>query len=531
MTITRRTLMKSTLAVGAAFAVPSTLRAQDKKPVRMIMNDIQIFDPVFTTSLYTMNHAMAIYDTLFALDAHRVPQPQMVSKWNMSEDKRTYTFELRDGLSWHDGTPVTAADCVASIRRWGQVHPSGQLLLERAESITATDDKTFTIMLKEPLGLMIDILAATGQPLFMMREQDAKLPATKQVTTNIGSGPYKFNAELTRPGSRIVYGRNEQYVPRDEPSSGFGGGKIAKVEQVIWENISDPQTALAALQAGEVDFWLEPVADLFPAIERSDTLVLDTMGGNGSDWVVRVNFLQPPFNNVKMRQALLHLIDQKAFLSLLSPDPKLGRTVTSMFGTGSPYSNGANTDWFKEGGDLEKAKQLISESGYAGEKVLILDPTDWREGDLASQLLASVLQKAGINVELAPMTWSELAVRRDKKVPVEEGGWSTFITTYSDFELGNPMSTPLFLMNGERAWYGWPKNDEYEALRAKWPDTETLEERKKLAREMQRVWWDHVGVAYLCQTSAPAARSKSLVDMIMSPSPERAIWNMRKVEG
>lgn len=163
--------------------------------------------------------------------------------------------------------------------------------------------------------------------------------------------------------------------------------------------------------------------------------------------------------------------------------------------------------------------------------MLILDPTDWREGDLASQLLASVLQKAGINVELAPMTWSELAVRRDKKVPVEEGGWSTFITTYSDFELGNPMSTPLFLMNGERAWYGWPKNDEYEALRAKWPDTETLEERKKLAREMQRVWWDHVGVAYLCQTSAPAARSKSLVDMIMSPSPERAIWNMRKVEG
>lgn len=84
-----------------------------------------------------------------------------------------------------------------------------------------------------------------------------------------------------------------------------------------------------------MDYWAEPVADLFSAIESSDNLVLDTLGGNGSDWVVRMNFLQPPFNNVKMRQALLHLIDQKVFLSLMAPDEKFGRTVTSTFGTGS----------------------------------------------------------------------------------------------------------------------------------------------------------------------------------------------------
>lgn len=231
MTITRRTLVQSALAAGAALAVPSILRAQDKQAIRMIMGDIQIFDPVFTTSQYTFNHAMAVYDTLFALDADLVPQPQMVDKWSASDDKRAYTFELRDGLRWHDGTPVRAADCVASIRRWGQVEPSGQLLLKEAANIAATDDKTFVITLNEALGSVTDILA---KPLFMMREQDAKLPATEQVTTNIGSGPYKFNAELTRPGSRVVYDRNEQYVPRNEPSSGFAGAKIAKAEQVIW---------------------------------------------------------------------------------------------------------------------------------------------------------------------------------------------------------------------------------------------------------------------------------------------------------
>ncbi|WP_457659756.1 ABC transporter substrate-binding protein [Sinorhizobium medicae] len=528
MTISRRTLMKSGAAAGAMFALPSVLRAQTNQTVRMIMGDIQIFDPVFTTSDYTLNHAMAIYDTLFAMDADLRPQPQMVGAWNVSEDKKTYTFELRDGLSWHDGTRVMAADCVASIRRWGQVEPHGQLLLERVADIAAIDETAFKITLHEPFDLVLETLATAGKPLFVMREQDATLPATKQVTTNIGSGPFKFNAELTRPGSRVVYDRNKQYLPRNEPASGFAGGKVVNFDQVIWDNISDPQTALAALQAGEVDFWLEPVADLFLAIESDPNFVPDTLGKGGADYFVRINCLQPPFDNVKMRQALLHLIDQNAFLKLLSTNPKAGRTVQSAFGTGSPYSNDVNTGWFKVGGDLEKAKQLIAESGYAGEKAVILDPTDWSEGHLASQLLANVLQKAGINAELAPMTWSELIVRVTKKEPVEEGGWTLMLTSTGDFTLRDPMSF-IFPLNGEKAWRGWPQSEEFEALRSKWPDTATLEERQELAKQMQRVWWDYVPQIFLCQTLAFAARNKSLVDMINFPAPAVAMWNMRKV--
>ncbi|MCW1413831.1 ABC transporter substrate-binding protein [Rhizobium sp. 1AS13] len=528
MIITRRALMQSTLAGGAVLAAPWSLRAQNKQTVRMIMQDLQIFDPVFTTADVVQIHGLAIYDTLFSVDADLRPQPQMVGNWDLSDDKKTYKFELRDGLHWHDGTVVTAKDCVASIRRWGEAVAPGKLLLERAVAVEATDDKAFTITLKEPFALVLDILASPGQPLFMMREQDAKLAATEQVKTNIGSGPFKYNAGLTRPGSRVVYDRNEKYVPRDEPANGFAGGKVVKVNQIIWENITDAQTALAALQAGEVDFWWLPVADLYPAIKSDPHLALDTMGKNGVDWVVRLNYLQPPFDNIKMRQALLHLIDQTAFLSVLAPDRAFGRTVTSMFGSGSPYTNDVSTDWFKEGGNLERAKQLIAESGYSGEKVVILDPTDWPECELASQLLANVMQKAGINAELAPMTWSELAVRRGKKEPVEDGGWSIFITTTTDFSMRDPLTWSIFVMDGDNGWYGWPKNDEYEALRAKWPDIETLEERKELAREMQRIWWDYVGVVYLCQTLAPAARRTSLVDMINSPSSEVIMWNMHE---
>lgn len=532
MKTSRRELMKIGVAAGVTISMPSFLRAQTTaaRTVRMVMGDLQVFDPVFTTSDITQFHGLAIYDTLFALNSNLEAKPQMVGKWTVSDDKKTYTFELRDGLSWHDGTPVTADDCVASIRRWGEVDPSGQLLLERAADISKKDARTFAIALKEPFGLVVELLANTaGRPLFIMREQDAKRPATEQVTANIGSGPFKFNAALTKPGSSVTYDRNEHYVPRQEPASEYAGGKVVNVDRVIWDNITDPQTSVAALQAEETDFLLQPPADLYPAIAADPNLELQVLAKSGQDYYARINFLQKPFDNVKARQALLNLIDQEAFLKVISSDPQYGGTITSLFGSKTAYSNDENTGWYKKGGNPEKAKQLFQEAGYAGEKVLILTPTDWPEGNNASQFLAASLQKIGVNAELAPMTWSELSARRGNKGPVESGGWSIFITTQSDFSLGNPIGSSFFLANGEKAWYGWPKSDEFEALRAKWADIGTLEERKELAREMQRVWWDFVGTVFLCQALSPSAHRKALTDLVSTQGEYRPMWNMKKV--
>lgn len=141
------------LAAGTALSMPSVVRAHTTpaghRSVRMVMTgDLSVFDPIFTTADITADHGRAIYDTLFSLDSKLMPQPQMVGKWGASNDKKTYTFELRDGLSWHDGTAVTAADCVASIRRWAQVDSGGQLIMERASDISKKDDKSFTIALE-----------------------------------------------------------------------------------------------------------------------------------------------------------------------------------------------------------------------------------------------------------------------------------------------------------------------------------------------------------------------------------------------
>ncbi|MER9871365.1 ABC transporter substrate-binding protein [Mesorhizobium sp. M0136] len=533
MTISRRTLIKAGIAAGTALSIPSVVRAQTAssgaRTVHMgLGGDLSGFDPIFSTGTEVADHGTAIYETLFALDSKFMPQPQMVGKWHVSEDKKTYTFELRDGLAWHDGTPVTAADCVASIRRWAQVAAGGQLIMERASDISNKDDKTFTIALKEPLGFLIDFLADVVPPIpFIMREKDASRPASEQVTTKIGSGPFKFNEDLARPGASYTYDRDEKYVPRKERSDGLAGGKIVNVDRVVWNVIADRQTAIAALQAGEIDYYGSPPSDLYPLIESDPNLQLDILDKGGRDVILRMNFLQPPFDNVKARQAMLHLMDQGALMRAGVADPKYIKPVTSIFGQDTPLSNDENTGWYKKGGDPEKAKQLFQEAGYAGEKIVILDPTDWPLVDNISQFLAASLRKVGINAELAPMTWAALTSRRANKGPVENGGWNVHITDDSEYSLGNPLTNTVLAANGDKAWYGWPKNDEYEALRVKMAQVATLDERKALARKMQGIWWDFVGDLRLGKSVNPIVRRKTLTGLIHMPQIV-PMWNMQK---
>ncbi|RWI99983.1 ABC transporter substrate-binding protein [Mesorhizobium sp.] len=530
MTISRRDLIKVGMTAGAALSMPSVLRAQtaptDARTVRMALGNLQIFDPHLAGTDPTVFHGLAIYDTLFSLDSKYVPQPQMVGKWGVSDDKKTYTFELRDGLGWHDGTPVTAADCVASIRRWGQVAPTGKLIMARAKGISKKDDKTFSITLKEPLGILTELLTELAAPVpFIMREKDADRPATEQVTANIGSGPFKFNNALAKPGANFTYDRNEKYVPRSDASDGYAGAKVAKVDRVIWD-FAEANTALAALQAGELDFARFPPADLYSTIESDPNLVLQVMNKSGNNMCLRMNHLQKPFDNVKARQAMLHLIDQEAFLRVTAPDPRYRHTLTSIFGNTTPYSNDENTSWFKKGGDPEKAKQLFKEAGYAGEKIVILDPTDWAQASNASQLLASELRKIGVNAELASSDWNSLEARRKNKGPVESGGWSIYIT--DDFDHTQlPITASFLRASGDTD--GGLKNDEFEALRLEWLDLDTLEERKLLARKMQRIWWDFVGDVRLGQMVTPIARRKTLTGLIEMPY--IAFWNLQKVSG
>ena len=367
MTTSRRTFVKGSVATAAAISAPGLLKAQSAptkaRTVRAVLHgDLKIFDPIWTTANMTGNHGLLIYDTLFGLDDKRNVQPQMVDKWGVSDDKKTYTFTLRDGLKFHDGQAVTSADVVASIRRWSARDGAAQHMFKRVADTPIKDDKTFQIVLKEPYGLVLEALGKieTNLPV-IMRKKDAETDPNQQVTTKVGSGPFTFNEDETKSGQRYVYDKNPSYVPRNEPPSGMVGGKVAKVDRVIIENMADEQTAVAALKAGEIDFYEVPPIDLLDQLESDKNIKLDVLNKGGNVGMCRLNWLHPPFDKVEARQAMLHLIKQEDILKAVFGNPKYYRSCGSLFACTGLMQSDVNTDWFKGGQNIAKARGAVQE--------------------------------------------------------------------------------------------------------------------------------------------------------------------------
>src|SRR6202047_2305722 len=196
MTACSRIFRPATAAAALALALaPAAGRSEaGPKTLRFIPQaDLRSIDPIWTTAYVTRNFGYLVFDTLFALDKDFKPQPQMVDRWTASGDQLTYSLTLREGLKWHDGNPVRAADCVASLERWGKRDTLGQKLMEAVGEIQAVDDKAFTIKLKSPFPLIFDALGKLSSNVpFMMPERLAKTDAHQQIPEGIGSGPLQF---------------------------------------------------------------------------------------------------------------------------------------------------------------------------------------------------------------------------------------------------------------------------------------------------------------------------------------------------
>ena len=532
--ITRRTAIGSALAAVSMTGAPGVVRAQSKpaanRTVRAVFHgDIPTFDPIWTTANMSAYHGAMVYDTLFGIDENEIVKPQMVSKYGLSDDKKTWTFELRDGLKWHDGTAVTTADVVPSIRRWAARDGAGQHMMLRVADISAKDDKTFTINLKEPYGLVLDALGKTGTPLcFIMRKKEAETDPMQKIGETVGSGPFKLNMDETRVGTQYVYDRNPDYVPRSEPPGGIAGGKVVKLDRVVFINMPDAQTAVNAVQTGEIDFYELPPIDLLPQIESDPNLATAVLFKQGNVGLIRLNYLHPPFNNVKVRQAMLHIVKQQDHMKATFADKKYYRECGSLFACGTPMENDANTDWFKKGQDIARAKELLKEGNYDGKPVVLLQATNIAYMSNSATLLAQEMRQAGFNVEIAPMDWSGVVQRRAVKAPPDQGGWNIFITSAGGAGVGNPITMVGHASTGEKGWFGWPSDEKHEALRNKWAAAPTLEERKAIAREMQENAWNYVPMLYFGQWLQPAVYRKNLKGLISVPE-VIPWWNVEKV--
>jgi len=187
--------------------------------------------------------------------------------------------------------------------------------------------------LKSSFPMILDALGKLSSNVpFMMPERLAKTDAYQQIPEAVGSGPFKFVKEEWEPGHKAVFVKNTDYVPREEAPSFAAGGKVAKVDRVEWLYIPDTGTAAAALNAGEADWYEQPPADLVPVFAANNDIVVTTVDPLGNHGILRFNHIQPPFDKLKMRQAVLNLVDQKDYMGAVAGDPKYWKTCAALFG-------------------------------------------------------------------------------------------------------------------------------------------------------------------------------------------------------
>ncbi len=518
-------LVATAFAGSALLSVPA---AAQQKTLKFVPEaDLRSLDPIWTTAYITRNHGYMVYDTLFSVNDKFEPKPQMLEKYEMSADGLTYTFTLRDGLKFHDGQPVRSADAIASIQRWAKRDPFGQKLDEVIDSWTATNDKVFVLKLKRPFALTIDALSKPSSNVpFILPERLAKTDPFQQVTDTTGSGPFKFVKEEWVPGNKVVYVKNTDYVPRKEAPSWASGGKVVKVDRVEWIYIPDSATAAAAMNAGEADIWEQMPPDLIPLLSKNKQITVKNIDPLGSMGLLRFNFLHPPFNNEKMRQAVLYAVDQKDYVIGIAGDPKNGKPCYSYFTCGTPLSSEIAAEPLKGKRDFEKAKKLVKESGYKGEKVVIIDATDQPIVHSQSLLTLENLKKIGVNAEIQAGDWGTLITRRAVKEVPEKGGWNIFHTWLVGPDMVNPAVNFPIRGTGEKAWFGWPSDPKMEELREAWFQAKTPAESKKAAEAVQRRAFEFVPIIPTGQFILPTAYRSNISGLIIAPI--NLLWNVEK---
>ena len=524
----RALIASGIVTISALMSAPAAL-AQEKVLKVVPHSNLAILDPIWTTQYIVRNHGYMIYDTLFGTDANSQIKPQMVESWTESPDKRLWTFKLRKGLEFHDGKPVTGEDVVASLNRWGKRDAMGQKLFTFVQNLDSPAPDTFRIFLREACGFVIEALGKPSSNVpFIMPKRVADTPADKQIDDYTGSGPYVFKRDEYKPGDKAVYLKNTKYVPRNEPPSGTTGGKKVFVDRVEWNlALRDAQQQVNALTKGEVDIIEQPAYESYAALKAAPNVEIVNSNPLGFQYMLRFNHLHAPFNNPKIKQAAIMALGQEPFLKAQVGIPEFYKVCASMFTCNTPYASTKGAEMQNMGkGNLKKAQELLKASGYNGETVVIMKPTDLASISKLPDVAALLLRQAGFKVDLQAMDWNTLVSRRAKKDAPSAGGWNIFATAWVSPDIWNPLTNAAIGAGGDRAWFGWANEPEIEKLRDLFAREVDTAKKKALAEQIQQKAFEYGTHVPLGETINPAAVRKGIKGLVTGPG--NFYWNIQK---
>jgi len=446
-------------------------------------------DAMATTADLTVTITLPIFEELFAFDANWRVQPFLVSSYTVSKDGLTYAFTLRKDVSFHNGSPLTAADVVASLNRWGKLNPRGAPVYRALDSVSASGTNAVTMKMKSPFAPLLSFLALPGSAVIMPKEI-ADAAGTSPLKQFIGTGPYKFVEWAPDRHVRVV--RFDQYAARSEPPSGYAGRKDALADEIYYYPVSQVATRIAGVQSGDYQIADGINQDAYTQLKKDPRVDVGIVPG--SYLVFVFNTKQGLMTSLKLRQAVLVALDMQPILKATFGNPDLYTLDPSLYPKGTPWYTTAGAEWYNVH-NVDRAKQLAKEAGYSGQPIRWLSTQQYDYMFKSTVIASSQLEHAGFKVDLQVIEWASVLEHRAK--PAD---WDMFVTS------GGFLPDPSLQNIYSGAWPGWwdapDKNRLFAAFNAE-PDQA---KRMQLWTKLHELWY----------TEAPVVRPGAFYSLVLS---------------
>ena len=487
--LTRRNVMQGSAALGAGIATAGMLggtpgaaaaRLQDEEGVRGgTLRVGTIGEPAtldeHTTTTFTAELMYPVYETLFTYDAEYNAVPELVDTHTISEDGLTHTMTLRQGVTFHNGDPMTAADVHASVTRWASISGVGKNLFEAVDEFVEVDDHTVEFRLNKPYGTILIALAHNTQACTIhpksIMEAAGETPFTDD-TMVIGTGPYRFVER--RADAYIRLERFEDYVSRDEPINGYAGAKGAWVDKIEYIPVPDVAARVSGLQAGDYHYAMQIPNDQFEVLSGTPGIVAEI-----KDFTIFecffLNWRSPLMGDLAIREAFRSALDHEPILvaahgtgDFTRLDPGWMMQQTSFYTTSGEEFYNVN--------DPELAKQKLEEAGYDGTPLRFMTTQEYPAFYAASVIAQQQLEAVGFVIDLQVIDWATLLERRG-----QEGEWDVFCTSHGFV----PDPSQITLVGQMGSYPGWYDSEASLALAEELLAETEFEKRFAIWEELQ----------------------------------------------
>lgn len=427
---------------NAAFATTSDLRVA-------VIGDPPTLDAQWTSAFLTQEIAWHMYEGLFTLDDKYNAVPMLVDTYEVLNLGKSYVFNLRKGVRFHNGAELQAEDVVASLNRWGRLTGYGKILYRNVAAVSAKSKYVVQIDLEKPSSIVPMLLAFPNQQAAIYPKQVIEAAGAGQIKQFVGTGPFEF-VEY-KPDRYIKLRKFNGYSARADKARGLAGERKALVDELNFIPVSDPMARVSGVQTGEYDYAEQIPSDLYKSLSQDPSV--RTVIVKPWWWPMLVlNKKEGAMANVKVRQALLAALDPRPAMRAAFGDQAFYRIDPGlMFKEQAMWTN-AGEGYYAQA-NIEKAKKLLGEAGYKGETIRWLTTQEYDFAYKIAVVVKEQAEKAGFKIDLQVSDWATVIDRRNKPAL-----WEVFsgATTFTP--------DPGVLPHLDDSWPGWWTNPEKNAL-------------------------------------------------------------------